>query len=135
MENPGKRTSLSKVLAAFIGIMFLAAAVAYAAHNATSNPFTGPKVNGGTVTFSKEGKGGVLTLSDDFKAPDAPDAHWRVVDSKGTVYLLDRLQIKGDKLNKMIKLPSYVRDVSKVQMWCAFAETVLGEAAFAKPMK
>jgi hypothetical protein len=39
--------------------------------------------------------------------------------------------IKGDKLNKSITLPAYVADVAKVQIWCAFAEVNLGEAAFA----
>ena len=51
----------------------------------------GAKVNGGTVThMMKDGKH-VLTLSDDFKVPDTPDPHWQVVDSKGQVYLLQRL--------------------------------------------
>jgi hypothetical protein len=32
-----------------------------------------------------------------------------------------------------ITLPAYIRDVTKVQIYCAWAEAVLGEASFAKP--
>jgi hypothetical protein len=109
------------------------------AQNRTSRPFAGAKANTGTVTYSvKDGKG-VLTLSDDFKVPDTPDPHWQVVDSKGEVYLLQRLPVKSlgglakDRINMSITLPSYVRDVAKVQIYCAWAETVLGEASFDGP--
>ena len=101
----------------------------------TSKPFAGVKANTGTVTYSKEGGRSVLTLSDDFKVPDTPDPHWQVVDSKGRTYLLQRLPVKGDKVNRTIVVPPYVPDVTKVQIWCAFAETLLGEAAFDKPVK
>jgi hypothetical protein len=100
----------------------------------TSAPFAGVKVNGGTATLTKEGDKTILTLSDDFVVPQTPDPHWQVVDSKGNVYLLERLPIKGDKVNKSITLPPYVPDVAKVQIWCAFAETLLGEAPFASHM-
>ena len=109
-----------------------------AADTHTSGPFKGPKANTGTVTHSKEGDKNVLTLSDDFKAPETPDPHWQVVDSKGQVYLLDKLKTKafiGENYKKEITLPSYVKDVAKVQIWCAFAEVNLGEAAFANPVK
>jgi hypothetical protein len=96
----------------------------------TSKPFQGPKANTGTVTHSVQGGKHLLTLSDDFKVPDTPDPHWQVVTSKGEVFLLQKLMIKGDKLNKTITLPSYVTDVAKVQIWCAWAETNLGEAGF-----
>lgn len=111
---------------------------ASAADMHTSGPFQGPKANKGTVTHStKDGKS-VLTLSDDFVVPDTPDPHWQVVDSKGEVYLLDKLKTKafvGENYKKEITLPSYVKDVAKVQIWCAFAEVNLGEAVFAKPVK
>ncbi|HSE42678.1 MAG TPA: hypothetical protein VLH08_18060 [Acidobacteriota bacterium] len=100
----------------------------------TSSVFSGAKVNGGTATHTKNGNQNVLTLSDDFKVPDTPAPHWQVVDSKGNVYLLQRLVIKGEKFNKSIVLPSYVKDVAKVQIWCAFAETLLGEASFSGPV-
>jgi len=105
-----------------------------AADTHTSGPFKGPKANMGTVTHSKDGNKNVLTLSEDFKVPETPDPHWQVVDSQGNVYLLQKLTIKGDKINKSITLPSYIHDVAKVQIWCAFAETNLGEAAFESPV-
>jgi len=95
-----------------------------------SQMFSGAKANTGYVMHSKENGKHVLTLSDDFVTPDTPAPHWQVVDSKGNVYLLNRLMIKGDKFNKSIKLPSYIQDVAKVQIWCAWAETLLGEAPF-----
>jgi hypothetical protein len=86
------------------------------------------------VTYSTQGGERVLTLSDDFKVPDTPDPHWQVVTSKGQVFLLQRLAIKGDKVNKSIVLPAYIPDVAKVQIWCAWAETNLGEAAFERTL-
>ena len=115
-------------------VLVIGAAVGYAADQVTSQPFTGTKVNGGTVTLTKDGGKTVLTLSDDFVVPGTPDPHWQVVDSKGNVYLLERLPIKGDKINKSITVPSYVPDVAKVQIWCAYAQTLLGEAPFAAAM-
>lgn len=105
-----------------------------------SSVFKGAKVNGGTVMHElKDGKH-MLMLSDDFKSPDTPDPHWQVIDSKGNSYLLQRLMKKGglvggDQLNKAIAVPPYVPDVAKVQIWCAWAEVVLGEAAFESPLK
>lgn len=100
------------------------------AQGQTSKPFAGAKVNGGTVTHSLQNGKHVLTLSPDFKVPDTPDPHWQVIDGKGRVYLLQRLGIKGDKVNTSIVLPSYVEDVAKVQIYCAWAEAVLGETTF-----
>ena len=104
----------------------------------TSTPFAGAKVNGGTVTQSvKDGKR-VLTLSSDFQVPDTPDPHWQVVDSNGAVYLLQRLPVKNlaglakDRINTSITLPAYIKDVAKVQIYCAWAEALLGEASFGK---
>lgn|SRR5262249_7749218 len=100
-----------------------------------SKPFAGPKANKGYVIHTKQGNDSILTLSDDFVVPDTPDPHWRVIDSKGTVYDLAKLKIKNDGYNKSIKLPPYVKDVAKVVIWCAFAETNLGEASFDTPVK
>jgi len=118
-------------------LMFALANSGHAAgtHTHTSKPFAGVKANTGTVTHSKEGERSVLTLSDDFKVPDTPDPHRQVVDSRGRTYLLQRLAVKGDKVNRSLVVPAYVPDVAKVQIWCAFAETLLGEAAFDKPVK
>jgi len=117
-----------------IGAILLTAMSAMAADVHTSTKFAGIKVNGGTATHSKEGDKNILTLSDDFKVPDTPDPHWQLVDSKGTVYLLQRLDIKGGKVNRSIVVPSYIADIAKVQIWCSFAETLLGEASFEKPV-
>ena len=100
-----------------------------------SKAFAGPKANKGFVTHTKQGNDSVLTLSDDFVVPDTPDPHWRVIDSKGTVYDLAKLKIKNDGYNKSIKLPPYLKDVAKVVIWCAWAETNLGEASFDTPVK
>ena len=79
----------------------------------------------------------VLTLSDDFVVPDTPDPHWEVVDSDGQVYMLDKLKTKafiGDKFKKEIVLPSCVKNVKKVAIWCAYAEVNLGEESFSSPV-
>lgn len=124
-------------LCIYIVMLFAVSFVALnssAADTHTTKPFTGVKVNGGTVTHSKEGGKNVLTLSSDFVVPQTPDPHWQVVDSNGNVYLLQRLEIKGDKVNTSITVPGYVPDIAKVQIWCAFAETLLGEAPFDTPV-
>src|SRR6266853_1930111 len=79
-----------------------------------SGPFQGAKANKGFVTHTTQNGKSTLTLSDDFKAPNTPDPHWQVVDSNGKTYLLDRLMIKGDKMNKSIVVPAYVPDIAKV---------------------
>ena len=106
----------------------------FAADAHTTSKFEGVKANSGTATHARSGNNDTLTWSDDFKIPETPAPHWQVVDTKGNVYLLNRLAIKGDKQNRTITLPAYVQDVAKVQIWCAFAEVLLGEASFAKPI-
>ncbi len=112
----------------------LTAANSFAADAHTTAKFEGVKANSGTATHGRSGSNDTLTWSDDFKIPDTPAPHWQVVDTKGNVYLLNRLTIKGDKQNRTITVPPYVHDVAKVQIWCAFAEVLLGEAAFPKPI-
>jgi hypothetical protein len=123
------------LIASFAALALLAATSAFAEDMHTSSKFAGPKANTGTVTHSVVDGKNVLTLSDDFKVPGTPDPHWQIVDSKGNTYLLQKLSIKGDKINRSITLPSYVPDVSKVQIWCAWAEVVLGEASFDHPIQ
>ena len=123
-----RRGFLTMCLTVVSLMAFAAAGAAQSTH--TSKRFSGAKVNDGTVTHVKEAGKNVLKLSSDFKVPDTPDPHWQVVDSKGNVFLLQRLGIKGDKVNLQITLPAYVKDVAKVQIYCAWAEVVLGEAAF-----
>ena len=114
-------------------VMAFSVSVAMAADQ-TSGPFAGKAVNGGTVTVSQQAGKTMLMLSKDFPVPGSPDPHWQVVDSKGTVYLLDRLKLKDDKINMAITVPAYVSSIAKVQIWCAWAEVVLGETAFASPV-
>jgi hypothetical protein len=99
-----------------------------------TTPFMGKAVNGGTVTHEMQGGKHFLTVSSDFVVPGSPDPHWQVIDTKGNAYLLDRLKLKDDKINRSITLPAYIPDVAKVQMWCAWAEVVLGEASFTQPI-
>ena len=135
-----KMSRILKVMfvALVVTVLGLSASGAFAQSGShTSSQFQGPKANKGTVTHSiKDGKS-VLTLSDDFVVPDTPDPHWQVVDSNGTVYLLDKLKTKafiGTNYKKEIVLPSYIKNVSKVVIWCAFAEVNLGEATFTSPV-
>jgi hypothetical protein len=117
-------------------VLFAVAAAAQDAH--TTGQFQGPKANKGHVTHSTRDGKSVLTLSDDFVVPDTPDPHWQVVDSDGQVYQLDKLKKKaflGDKYQKEIVLPAYVKNVSKVIIWCAWAEANLGEASFSSPVQ
>ena len=107
----------------------------FAADVHMSSQFQGPKANKGTVTHSVRNGKSFLTLSDDFVVPDTPDPHWH---SNGTVYLLDKLKLKGtltDRFQKEIQIPGYVKNVAKVIIWCAWAEANLGEAAFSSPVK
>ncbi len=119
----------------FLSVIAFAVLFATSAAAQTTKPFSGAKVNAGTVTASKDNGKIVLSLSSDFQQPGTPDPHWQVVDSKGKTYLLDRLQLKGDKNQTKITVPSYVPDVAKVQIYCAWAEAVLGETSFDKPVK
>ena len=117
-------------------MLFAVSAVAQDMHN--TGQFQGPKANKGHVTHSSRDGKSVLTLSDDFVVPDTPDPHWQLVDSDGNVYLVDKLKKKaliGDKYQKEIVVPSYVKNVSKVVIWCAWAEANLGEASFSSPVK
>jgi len=113
-------------------LVFSASAYAQGAH--MTGTFSGAKVNAGSVTHAMQAGRHVLTLSSDFKVPDTPDPHWQVVDSKGTVYLLQRLGIKDNKVNTSITVPAYIKDVAKVQIYCAWAEAVLGEASFSSTL-
>ena len=127
-----------QVLRLAVAVMAAAAmttgsAAAQTAH--TSKVFAGAKVNVGTVTHTVQNGKHLLRLSPDFVVPDTPDPHWQVVDSKGNVFLLQRLGIKGDKVNLVITLPSYVQDVAKVQIYCAWAEAILGETTFSNTLK
>lgn len=131
----------STIRIALLGLAALAMTASFAvAQTHRTKPFSGPKVNGGTVTHTVTNGRSVLTLSGDFKVPDTPDPHWQIVDSKGGVYLLQRLGVQSlgglvkDRINMSITLPAGIRDVARVQIYCAWAETVLGEAPFDAPV-
>jgi hypothetical protein len=101
----------------------------------TSSNFEGPKANTGTVTHTVENGKSILRVSGDFKVPDTPAPTWRVVDSKGNIYTLDAFKVKaGNKEKREVVVPSYVHDIVKVQVYCAWAEVLLGEAAFPSPI-
>src|SRR5439155_1859746 len=124
-----------KTILASLTALVIAAASSFAQDSHKSGPFQGAKAHTGYVTHTTETGNSGLTLSDDFKAPNTPDPHWQVVDSKGNTYLLQKLSIKGGKINRKITVPKYIPDIAKVQIWCAFAETNLGEALFEQPVK
>jgi len=136
--NSIRKTSVLALIAA-VALMFTATAFAAGMDAHTTGKFAGPKANTGFVTHSNKDGKSVLTLSEDFVVPDTPDPHWQIVTSDGAVFLLDKIKVKnligGDKVRKEITLPPYVKDVAKVQIYCAWAEVVLGEASFSSPVK
>jgi hypothetical protein len=124
-----------KTILASLTVLVIAATSSTAQDSHKSGPFQGAKANKGFVAHTTQDGKSTLTLSDDFVPPQTPDPHWQVVDSNGKTYLLDRLMTKSQKVKKSIVVPEYVPDIAKVQIWCAFAETNLGEAAFDHPVK
>jgi hypothetical protein len=123
-----------KLLAVALGAGLLFSGQLYGAEMMNkSGAFKGPKANTGFVTHSKEGGKMVLTLSDDFKTPDTPDPHWQVVDSKGTIFMLQKISIKDNKMNRKITLPAYIKDVAKVVIWCAWAERIWARLLLTNP--
>jgi len=100
----------------------------------TSARFQGPKANTGTVMHSVENGRSILRVSADFKVPDTPAPTWRVVDAQGNIYTLDAFKTKsGEK--REVTVPSYIRDIARVQVWCAYAEVLLGETSFTPIVK
>ncbi len=99
-----------------------------------SNPFKGIEASKGTVSYTFAKGVGTLEVSKDFVVPKSPAPHWQIVDNEGNTYLLKQFRIAGDKVNTKLVLPKYIHSVAKVQVWCSFAEVLLGEASFAKPI-
>jgi hypothetical protein len=101
----------------------------------TTSKFEGPKANTGTATYSVENGKRILRVSADFKVPDTPAPTWRVVDSKGNIYTLDAFKVKaGNNEKREVVVPAYIHDIVKVQVYCAWAEVLLGEASFTFPI-
>lgn len=118
----------------------VAAAILIAAASASaqmdhhmSSMFMGPKANTGTVTHAVENGKDILRVSTDFKVPDTPAPTWRIVDSLGNVYTLDAFKIKGGEKREIV-VPTFVHDIAKVQVYCAWAQVLLGEAGFSSPV-
>ena len=105
----------------------------------TSAMFRGPKANTGTVSHVNENGKSILRVSQDFKVPDTPAPTWRVVDTQGNTYTLDAFKIKGtlgtNAEKREVEVPSYVKDIAKVQVYCAWAQVLLGETSFSSPVK
>ena len=129
---------LNRVMSVFAVLALLATVNSFAAkmETHTSSMFQGPKANTGTVTHYVENGKSMLKVSADFKVPDTPAPTWRVVDSTGTIYTLDAFKIKsGNNEKREVVVPSYIHDIAKVQVYCAWAEVLLGEASFSSPVK
>jgi len=129
---------LNRILSIFsLVAILMTASVSFAARNDgphMSSKFEGPKANTGTVTHSVENGKSILRVSSDFKVPDTPAPTWRVVDSQGNIYTLDAFKIKGSEKREVV-VPAYVHDVVKVQVYCAWAQVLLGEAGFSSPVQ
>ena len=121
-------------LAVALSVFGLGSALAADKGEHMTNQFQGPKANTGMAIHYHDGAKNMLRVSDDFKVPDTPAPTWRVVDSKGVVYTLDAFKIKGGE-KRMVMIPVYVHNVAKVQVYCAYAEVLLGEASFTTPVK
>jgi len=99
-----------------------------------TSAFQGVKANTGyAIHYRQDGKS-MLKVSDDFVIPETPAPSWQIVDSSGNVYLLKQFKIKSGT-NRQIEVPTYIKDVAKVQVWCSYAEVLLGEASFEQPVK
>jgi hypothetical protein len=132
---------LNRVLSAFAVAAMLLTVNSFAAKMDVhmSSKFEGAKANTGTVSHSVVNGKSVLKVSDDFKVPDTPAPTWRVVDNKGNIYTLDAFKIKstlgGNAEKREIVVPAYVPNIVKVQVYCAWAEALLGEASFSSAVK
>ena len=130
--------SINRVLSVFAVLALLVTVNSFAAKMEphSSAQFQGAKANTGTVTHYIENGKSMLKVSDDFKVPDTPAPTWRVVDSKGNIYTLDAFKIKsGSNEKREVVVPSYIPNIAKVQVYCAWAEVLLGEASFSSPVK
>ena len=128
---------IARTLGVAIASMLLVAGAALAEHNTDhhkSSMFAGPKANTGTVSHLRENGKSILRVSQDFKVPDTPAPTWRVVDSKGAIHTLEAFKIKGGE-KREVTVPAYVLDIAKVQVYCAWAEVLLGESSFSSPVK
>jgi hypothetical protein len=127
-----KRLSRVMLLTGMAFILTLNFAQAGEQH--TTEKFQGPKANTGTATHAIENGKSILRVSSDFKVPDTPAPTWRVVDSNGNIYTLDAFKIKGGEKREVV-VPGYVPNIAKVQVYCAWAQVLLGEASFPRSVQ
>jgi hypothetical protein len=137
--------TITRILsAAVLGALMIASATtlgAKAEGEQRTNQFAGPKANTGMAIFYHDGAKAMLKVTDDFKVPDTPAPTWRVIDSKGNIYTLDAFKVKDSGIlgtnteKRQVALPGYIHDVAKVQVYCAWAQVLLGEASFPSPVK
>ncbi len=119
-----------------LAAVMTAASAAYAADaggSHMSSMFQGAKANTGTVSHLYENGKSILRVSQDFKVPDTPAPTWRIVDSNGVIYTLDAFKIKGGE-KRQVEVPEYIPTIAKVQVYCAWAQVLLGEASFPNPV-
>jgi hypothetical protein len=129
-------TNNTRALSVITTLLILTAGFAIASEHDKahkSGQFAGPKANTGTVSHLYENGRSILRVSSDFKVPDTPAPTWRIVDSKGAIYTLDAFKIKGGE-KREVSVPAYIRDIAKVQVYCAWAEVLLGEAGYSSPV-
>src|SRR5947208_4585985 len=117
-----------------VAFLFTLTTLAYAADQHKTNKFEGPKANTGMAVHSIENGRSILRVTSDFKVPDTPAPTWRVVDSRGNIYTLDAFKIKGGEKREVV-VPSYVPNIAKVQVYCAWAQVLLGETSFSQPVQ
>jgi hypothetical protein len=129
MQQLNRLLSVCALAAVLVGGAFAAKL-----ESQTSGPFRGPKANTGTVSHSLENGKSILRVSADFKVPDTPAPTWRVVDSKGNIYTLDAFKINGGE-KREVEVPAYINDIVKVQVYCAWAQILLGEASFSMAVR
>ncbi len=129
-------SQLNRLSSIFALMTLLVAGVALAAKNDThvSGKFSGAKANTGTVSHTTENGKSILRVSSDFQVPDTPAPTWRIVDSKGQIYTLDAFKIKGGE-KREVTVPAFIGNIAKVQVYCAYAEVLLGEASYSSPVK
>ena len=124
---------LNRLLSVLALVATLAAGITFAADANggphTTSKFQGTKANTGMAVHTVENGKSILRVTADFKVPDTPAPTWRVVDSKGNIHTLETFKIKGGEKRQVI-VPAFVQDIVKVQVYCAWAEIILGEASF-----
>ena len=128
--------SITRILSVFALTAVLAVTASLASRPRPAHVLDVPGPEGkhrNGVALVENGKS-ILRVSPDFKVPDTPAPTWRVVDSNGAIYTLDAFKIKGGE-KREVEVPAYVHNIAKVQVYCAFAQVLLGEASFSSPVK